>query len=356
MKMIINITDLASKMGGRIKGSFNKEAGITGTCPIDDYAESKVSFVKNRKYGQLLAGLENAIVLLPKDMEDLCDKYPENTYILVENVAHSMMDIQNFFYKDQFVIDKCGIYKTAQIDSSAQIGENVYIGGNVYIGENVLIGSGTKILNNSCILDHSVIGQNTYIYPNVCIYMNSEIGNGCIIHAGAQIGVDGFRFEQDIERKEVVKIYHVGKVIIGNRVEIGANCTIDRATFENSSTILANDVKLDDQVHIGHNAEVRERTLIAAQTCLSGSVKIGQDTWIGAGVTISNGVHIGDRAKVLLNAIVAYNVAEDQIVSGFYAMPHDEWKSAWKRLKKIDEKYSSCWMRILGQKPGPQLL
>ncbi|MFC1999077.1 UDP-3-O-(3-hydroxymyristoyl)glucosamine N-acyltransferase [Chloroflexota bacterium] len=330
----IGIADLASKAGGMIKGSFNKAAMIIGTCPIDHYTAGKVSFVKNRKYSQLLEGLENAVVLLPKAMADICDKYPQNIYILVENAARALIDIQNFFYSSAPAINGTGISKTAQIDASAKIDDHVYIGGNVCIGKNVKIGSGTKILNNSCILDNSVIGQNTYIYPNVCIYLNSEIGNNCIIHSGTQIGVDGFRFEQDIEHKKVIKIHHVGKVIIGNRVEIGANCTIDRATFENSATTLANDVKLDDQVHIGHNAEVQERTLIAAQTCLSGSVKIGQDAWIGAGVTISNGVRVGDRAKVLLNAVVAYNVAEDQIVSGFYAMPHDKWKSAWKRLKK----------------------
>lgn len=330
----ISIADLASKVGGMIKGSFNKTSMIIGTCPIDHYAADRVSFVKNRKYSQLLAGLEDAVVLLPTDMDNLCDKYPQNTYILVENVARALIDIQNLFYSNAPAVDKTGISKTAQIDDSAKIGDDVYIGGNVCISKNVIIGNGTKIMHNSCILDNSVIGQNTLIYPNVCIYMNSEIGNDCIIHSGTQIGIDGFRFEQDVENKKVIKIYHVGKVIIGNRVEIGANCTIDRATFENSATTLANDVKLDDQVHIGHNAQVQERTLIAAQTCLSGSVKIGQDTWIGAGVTISNGVHIGNRAKVLINAVVAYNVAEGQVVSGFYAMPHDEWKSAWKRLKK----------------------
>ncbi|MFC1978763.1 UDP-3-O-(3-hydroxymyristoyl)glucosamine N-acyltransferase [Chloroflexota bacterium] len=330
----ISISELADKVGGTIKGSFNKEVVITGTCPIDDYAVGKVSFVKNKKYGQLLDSLENAVVLLPKDMEDLCDKYPENTYILVENVAYSMMDIQDFFYKGQFVIDKCGIYKTAQIDNSAQIGENVYIGGNVYIGENVQIGNRTKILNNSCILDHSVIGQNTYIYPNVCIYMNSEIGSDCIIHSGAQIGVDGFRFEQDKVQKKVKKMIHAGKVIIGERVEVGANSAIDRATFDGEATVILNDSKIDNLVHIGHNAIIGERTIIAAQSCIGGSDNIGEDVWIGIGATISNGLYIGDRAKVLINAVVAYNVAEDQIVSGFYAMPHDEWKSAWKRFKK----------------------
>ena len=190
-------------------------------------------------------------------------------------------------------------------------------------------------MHNSVIFDDVVIGNGTYIYPNVCIYKNCEIGDDCIIHSGVQIGIDGFRFEQNSDQKSVRKMLHVGKVEIGDRVEIGANSTIDRATFQDSATILSDDVKIDDQVHIGHNAKIGARTCIAAQTCISGSVKIGEDVFVGAGVTVSDGVNIGNRAKLLLNAVVAYDVGEDEMVSGFYAMPHRQWKRAFKNFKKI---------------------
>ncbi len=330
----ISIIELTNRLKGTIAGNFDEGVRLTGTCAIDNYVENKVSFIRNRKYGEMLAHLQNAIVLVPENLADFCEKYHQNTYVVVEDVLNSLMDIQNFFYSSETIITEEGISPTAKADESAEIGRQAYIGENVYIGRNVVIGNKTKILHNSCLLDDVMIGNDTHIYPGVCIYKGSQIGNDCIIHSGAQVGVDGFRFEQDIERKLVRKLLHVGKATIGDRVEIGANSTVDRATFLNSATILSDDVKLDDQVHIGHNAKIGARTCIAAQTCISGSVELGEDVWIGAGITVSNGITIGSRATVLLNAVVAYDVPDDEVVSGFYAMPHRQWKRVWVKWKK----------------------
>jgi UDP-3-O-[3-hydroxymyristoyl] glucosamine N-acyltransferase len=292
MKKKIDIVELANMVKGEILGNF-KGVRIAGTCAIDNYVANRISFIRNK------------------------------------------MDIQDFFYSDQFIIMEEGIAQTAKTDSSARIGKKVYLGENTYIGKNAIIGEEVKILHNSVIFDDVVIGNGTYIYPNVDIYKNCEIGDDCIIHSGVKIGIDGFRFEQNSDQKSVRKMLHVGKVEIGDRVEIGANSTIDRATFQDSATILSDDVKIDDQVHIGHNAKIGARTCIAAQTCISGSVKIGEDVFAGAGVTVSDGVNIGNQAKLLLNAVVAYDVPEDGLVSGFYAMPHLQWKRVFNKLKEI---------------------
>ena len=330
----IDIVEVANMVKGEIIGNF-KGIRIAGTCAIDKYVKNKLSFIENKKYGKMLASLQNAIILIPKDLIELSEKYPQNIYIIVEDVLNSLMDIQDFFYKDLFIIKEEGIAKTAKIDSTAKIGKKVYLGENIYIGKNVAISDEVKILHNSVIFDDVAIGNSTYIYPNVCIYENCEIGEECILHSGVKIGIDGFRFKQNIEQKSVRKMLHVGKVMIGDRVEIGANSTIDRATFQDAATILSDDVKIDDQVHIGHNAKIGARTCIAAQTCISGSVKIGEDVFAGAGVTVSDGVNIGNRAKLLLNAVVAYDVPEDEMVSGFYAMPHRQWKRVFTKWKEI---------------------
>lgn len=329
----ISITELASMLNGRIEGPFDERDSIKGTCAIDEYINGKVSFIKNPKYGEMLDQLHDAVIVVPESLSAFCEKYPQNTYIVVEDATSSMMRIQEFFYADSLTIADEGVCQTSKVDPTARIGRRSYIGENVVIGKDVVIGEGAKILHNSCILDNVVVGSGTHIFPGVCIYKNCQIGNNCLIHSGARIGPDGFRFEQDIERGLVRKWLHVGKVIIGDRVEIGANCTVDRATYEDDATILSDDVKLDDQVHIGHNAKIRARSALAAQTCISGSVKVGEDVWIGAGVTVSNNVNVGNRARVLVNAVVAYDVGDDEIVSGFYAMPHRQWKLAYERLK-----------------------
>ncbi len=330
----ISVTELANMVRGKVVGDLANEIQVSGTCAVDNYDPNKVSFVRKAKYEGMLNQLRNAVVLVPESLAYLCEKYPQNIYIVVKDVLKSMMDLQDFFYKDELLITDEGISPTARIDKSAKIGNQVYIGENVYVGKNVLIGNEVKIMHNSVIFDNVAVGKGTQIYPNVCIYKNCQIGNNCVIHSGVRIGVDGFRFEQDIRQKTVRKWLHVGSVVIGDRVEIGANSTIDRATFQGDDTVLSDDVKIDNQVHIGHNAKVGARTLVAAQTCISGSAHIGEDVWVGAGVTISNGVTVGNRAKVLLNAVVAYDVPEGLIVSGFYAMPHRKWKQVWRQLQE----------------------
>lgn len=330
----ISIVELADMLNGRIVGSVDQKDRVIGTCAVDRYVNGRVSFVKNVKYGEMLSQLLNAVILVPEELVSLCEKYPQNAYIVVKDVAGSIMTIQEFFYGDQSVIQEEGISQSARVDKSTKIGKGSYIGENVYIGRNVAIGEETKILHNSCILDNVVIGNGTHIYPGVCIYKNCQIGNDCLIHSGARIGPDGFRFEQDIKNKMVRKMYHAGRVIVGDRVEIGANTAVDRATFEEEATLISSDAKIDNLVHIGHNARIGTRTVIAALSCIGGSDVIGEDVWIGIGVTISNGVRVGDRARVLLNAVVAYDVADDEIVSGFYAMPHRQWKQVWKKLKE----------------------
>jgi UDP-3-O-[3-hydroxymyristoyl] glucosamine N-acyltransferase len=330
----ISIAELANMLNGRIVGDLGKKHIITGTCPIDNYMKGKVSFIKKPKYAEMLAHLKGAIVIAPESLIEFCEKYPQNTYIVVNDAATSIMRIQEFFYGDQSVILEEGISNTAKVDPTARIARSSYVGENVFIGRDVVIGEGTKILHNSCILDNVMIGSDTYIYPHVCIYRNCQVGNNCLIHSGVRIGPDGFRFEQDIPNKKVWKMYHAGKVTIEDHVEIGANTAIDRATFEGEATLISNEVKIDNLVHVGHNARIGARTIIAALSCIGGSDVIGEDVWIGIGATISNGVHVGDRAKVLLNAVVAYDVGDDEIVSGFYAMPHKRWKQVWRNLKE----------------------
>ncbi len=333
----ISVTELATMVKGKVIGYSNEAVRVVDTCAIDNYVPNKVSFVRNVKYGEMLASLKDAVVLIPQGLSEFCEKYPQNVYVIVDDVLDAMMDVQDYFYKDQPRIALEGIAETAKVDKTAKTGEKAYIGENVYIGARVVIGEGTKILHNCSILEDVTIGSNTVIYPDVCIYPGCQIGDDCLIDSGARIGSDGFRFEQNYERRSVRKWRHVGKVVIGNRVEIGANSCIDRATFEEDATIISDDVKIDNLVHVAHNAKIGARTLIIAQSCIGGSDRIGDDVWIGIGAAISNGVTVGNRAKVLLNAVVAYDVADDEIVSGFYAMPHRQWKQVYRKLRELDE-------------------
>ena len=140
----ITIVELADMVGGRVLGGPSEGKKITGTCALDTYVSGKVSFVRNQKYGELLAHLHNGVVLVPESLADLCEKYPQNIYIVVEDLVNSLMDVQDFFYEEQFIIAQEGISPTAKVDGTVKLGESVYIGENVYVGKGAVIAIGQK--------------------------------------------------------------------------------------------------------------------------------------------------------------------------------------------------------------------
>jgi UDP-3-O-[3-hydroxymyristoyl] glucosamine N-acyltransferase len=330
----LSILDVANVVKGRIIGNYFKGFVIDGTCSLDNYVSHKVTFIKSKKYAQKIGVLKGAIVLITEEYAYLSEQYPQNLFITVEDVTKSMINLQNLFYGTEIYTEEIRNYN---IDHTITFGRGVSIGQNVYLGRRVSIGAGTRVMTNSILFDDVKIGKGTIIEPEVTIYRGCQIGDNCIIRSGARIGTDGFRFLQDMEHQTIYKMIHVGYVVIGNRVEIGCNSAICRSTFENNPTIISDDVKIDNLVHIGHNVTIGFRTVIAGTTGISGSTKIGDDVWIGAGVTVSNDLIIGNGARILLNAVVAYDIQDKEIVSGFYAMPHRQWKQVYQKLKEFGQ-------------------
>jgi UDP-3-O-[3-hydroxymyristoyl] glucosamine N-acyltransferase len=330
----ISISDLAKTLHGKVMGNISSVTSITGTCPIDNYVIGKLTFVRGEKYAQMLSALKGAVVLIPETFSHLTERYPQNMYIAVKDVAKAMIEIQRYFNVNAGNISPIKSYRDYNSED-LPLYEGRYIYENVYLGKGISIGAGTIVMPNSILFDNVKIGENTIIEPGVTIYRDCEIGNECLISSGACIGTDGFRFEHDVEHHTIQKMIHKGHVIVGNRVEIGCNTTICRSTFNEKPTIISDEVKLGNQVDIAHNVFIGARTSIAPQTCISGSARIGEDVWIGTGVSVSNGVNVGNGAKILLNAVVAYDVPDREMVSGFYAIPHKQWKIVWNELLKM---------------------
>ncbi|MDA9691737.1 UDP-3-O-(3-hydroxymyristoyl)glucosamine N-acyltransferase [bacterium] len=176
------------------------------------------------------------------------------------------------------------------------------IGENFISGENVSIGHNCEI------------GKNVKIHDNVSIYPNTKIGDDAEIHSGSVIGSDGFGFAKDKNLDKWIKIYQLGSTIIGNDVEIGANCTIDRGAIGN--THLANGVKLDNQIHIAHNVIIGKNTAIAAQTAIAGSTKIGNNCQIAGHVSIVGHIEICDDVVILAKSFVTKSLSKSAIYSG----------------------------------------
>jgi UDP-3-O-[3-hydroxymyristoyl] glucosamine N-acyltransferase len=314
----------------KIKTSYiiGKPKNFFRLCSPKNLRKDYLAYVVNEQYLSQVKDV-NAVLLVPKSLLNSLPKgYKKITFLIVPNVFIALDIIQRQLY----LLDNMRkLYSPDEAKrTNNKIGKSVIFGHNVRLGIDSTIGAGCIIRDNVVIGEKVTIGKNTIVMPNVAIYDYSRIGSNVLLHAGCVIGQDGFRFEKTGDK--MIKVFHVGNVVIGDNVEIGANCTIARGTYD--STILNSGVKLDSQVHVGHNAQIGQNSTLAAQTCIAGSVIIGKECWIGAGVTISHGVKIANGSKILLNAVVAYDINEPDLYSGFYAMTHRKWKQHMKDIQK----------------------
>jgi UDP-3-O-[3-hydroxymyristoyl] glucosamine N-acyltransferase len=201
-----------------------------------------------------------------------------------------------------------GMHPSAVVHASARLGKNVSLGERVVLGENVEIGDGSWIGAGAVIGAGVSLGSDCEIYPNVTIYPGARLGHRVIVHAGAVLGADGFGYVRDRAIGHYEKFPQVGRLEIGDDVEIGANSTIDRGALE--VTRIGRGAKIDNLVHIGHNCQIGEDVVIAAQTGLSGSIVIeknvvlGGQVGIGEHARIGEGVMLGGQGGVLPNKVL----------------------------------------------------
>jgi UDP-3-O-[3-hydroxymyristoyl] glucosamine N-acyltransferase len=221
--------------------------------------------------------------------------------------------ILNLFYPDPEPCQR--IHPTTVVGERFVCRGNLFTEASVVIGDGVRMGEGCRIGAGSVIGDGCVLGDFCHIYPNVTLYPGTVLGSRVRIHSASVLGSDGFGFAPRAGRWE--KIPHLGTVEIGDDVEIGAGCTIDRGTF--GITRIGHGVKLDDQVHIAHNVSIGDHTLLVAKVGISGHIRIG------------DGVRVGPMSGV------AQNVADGQVVSGSPEMPHGLWLRVQRILPRLPE-------------------
>ena len=167
------------------------------------------------------------------------------------------------------------------------------------------------------------IGDRVVIEDNVTIYENTKIGNDCIIRSGAVIGGKAFTFARS-DNYGILSMEDLGRVVVGNRVEIFSLSHIARGILPTDTTYIGDDVKIDALVHIGHGAVIGDRTLVAACAIIAGNVSIGADSWVGVNATISNRIQIGNHARVSLGSVVTKDVKDGQTVTGNFAINHTD--------------------------------
>ena len=309
------LSELADLVKGKIVG--DPTMVITGVSEIQNGRESTITFLSNLKYKKYLPTTGASAVVVPE--ASLLDNKPgivhHNPQLAIAKI------LGEFTPKLQYT---SGVNETAYVDSKAKIGKNVTIGPFSVIEAGVIIGDHSNIGSHTVIDQKTSIGKNCKIFSNIHIYHGTNIGDNAIIHSGTVIGSDGFGFvtDQDINHK----IPQNGYVIIGNDVEIGANCAIDRGTI--GDTIIEDQCKLDNHVHLAHNVRLGKGCLLTAAVTIAGSVEVGEFCIFAGHVGVAPHVKIGARSVLAAKTGVSKSLKGGKVYAG---MPAREIREQHKR-------------------------
>ena len=306
----------------------NPEEEISKLSKIEEGEKGSLTFLSNPKYNSYLYTTNASVAIVNRSL--VLEKEVKTTLIKVDDAYKSFSKLLEFY--NEVKNNKLGREQPNFISISSEIGENEYIGAFAFIGEDVKIGNNVKIYPNTYIGDNTIIGDNTVIFSGVKIYSDTKIGENCKVHSGTVIGADGFGFAPD-EKGVFKAIPQIGNVSIEDNVDIGACCTIDRATL--GATIIRKGVKLDNQIQIAHNVEIGENTVIASQTGVAGSTKIGQNCMIGGQVGIAGHLKIGDNVKILGQSGVTKSLRDKQMVHGTPAINARDFNKSYVYFKNL---------------------
>ena len=319
---------IAEALQGTVDG--NAHVTVSELSKIEEGKPGSLSFLANPAYEKYLYETHASIVIVNRDFKP--EKEVSATLIRVKDAYMAFAQLLDLYQQSK--PQKSGISPKAYIADSAKVGNNVYIGEFAVIGDHAIIGDNCKVYPNTTIGDNVKVGNNTTFFAGVKIYDDCRIGNECTLHAGVVIGSDGFGFapQQDADFKKVPQI---GNVVLEDRVEIGANTVIDRATM--GSTIIKRGVKLDNLIQIAHNVVIGENTVIAAQSGIAGSTKIGKNCMFGGQVGIIGHLTIADEVKIAAQSGIGKSISEKgAVVEGSPAFNAREFQKSYIYYRKLD--------------------
>jgi UDP-3-O-[3-hydroxymyristoyl] glucosamine N-acyltransferase len=336
------VRELAAIVGGELLRG-DPSALVRRVMPTGEALEDAVTFVTKQKYLPTLATTRAAAVMLAPDMlaKDGVTIPSRTAVIRVERPYVAFARAAQVFAAK--VPAPVGVHASAVIDPDARIGAEVAIGPFAYVARGAVIEDGVVLYPGVHVEEGARVGAGSVLYNHVVIRHGCVVGARCIVHPGAVIGSDGFGFAQDQDPGEAsakthVKIPQLGIVEVGEDVEIGANCCVDRATL--GTTRISAGTKIDNLVQIGHNVEIGPGCIIVAQSGIAGSSKLGKGVILAAQSGVSGHLELGDGAVVYGQSGIADDVPAGERVMGSPAVSQSEHIRSLIRLRKLDSLFS----------------
>jgi UDP-3-O-[3-hydroxymyristoyl] glucosamine N-acyltransferase len=321
-----SLREIAARLGGEVVG--DPELRVSRVASLENATEDAISFLADERYLARLAHTRaKAVIVGEKQREST--RLPR---IVCSNPYAYFARVSALFHPEPAPVP--GTHATALVAPSAVLGAGVEIGPYAIVGERSRIGPGA-VIGAACYIGEGVsIGRQTRLHPHVTVYRDCVIGERVVLHSGVVIGADGFGIAFDAGRW--VKVPQIGRVVIGDDVEIGANTTVDRGALDD--TVIEEGAKLDNLIQVGHNVRIGAHTAIAACVGIAGSARIGRYCRIGGASGIYGHVTIADHVEISAYTLVMKSIDKPGTYTGAYAFePHERWRRNAAQLRHLHE-------------------
>jgi len=324
--MAWTLKQLAVHVGGTVKGDSEFEVESVGT--LQNATASQITFLANAKYKKHLKNTQAGAVIVDVQFAEFV---PNNAVVVTDSyVAYAK--IATLMYPKRS--SPKGIDSSAVVSPNSTIHPSASIAALAVIEEHVIIAANVSIGPGCIVKRDCVVEEGSLLSANVTLCESVEIGKRCVIHPGVVIGADGFGIAND--KGSWIKIPQIGRVIIGDDVEIGANTTIDRGAIED--TVIGNGVKLDNQIQIGHNTVIGDNTVIAGCVGIAGSTTIGKNCAIGGGAGLGGHLEIVDGVQLTGMTMVTKSILKPGVYSsGIPAEPTQQWHKNVVRYRHLEQ-------------------
>ncbi len=336
----MKLYELAEKTFATIENG-SPDLEITAAAGLDIAGAGDITFLANPKYTPQIADTKASAIFLNEGAvigrTDLAALRAKDAYLAYTRALR-------LFHPEKLV--KSGVHASAVIDETAVVDETAEIGANVVISAGCKVAKGVKIFPNATLYENVSVSENSVIHSGVSVRENCEIGRNCIIHNSSTIGCDGFGYAKD-EEKRWLKIPQVGRVVLEDDVEIGANTAIDCASV--GETRIKRGAKIDNLVQIGHSCTVDEDALICSQTGLAGSSVIGKRVILAGQVGIAGHLKVGDDAVITAKSATSHDVEPGKIVSGIPGFDNKDWlrsTAAYRRLGEFAQRLKKLERKV----------
>lgn len=310
----LTLSSIAQLVGGRLAG--DGDTVVDGVAPLDEAGPGELSFLALRRYAGLVGGCRAGAYLTTPELEDFLPRAAAR--VVVEDPYPALRTILGHFHPPPEAA--ADVHPTAVLETGVRLGRGVRIGPYAVLERGVRVGDRSRIGAHCVLGADSSVGAECVLHPHVVTYPETVIGARVILHAGARVGADGFGYTRVGDSH--LKMPQVGRAVVEDDVEIGANTTIDRGAL--GDTVIGSGVKIDNLVQVAHNVRIGAGSLLAALVGIAGSTRIGRHVWLGGRASAINHLDIGDGAQITFASTVMRDVPAGETVSGTPSRPHRE--------------------------------